>query len=205
MRRVSTRVLPEPGARDHEQRRAVVGHRGALRLVEPVEQLLGRRPLRGGPAAGRERRRRRPAHLAWRGPVGSGRTRSCCDHPTARDGHDRAPPEAETLPQVQRFRGPRPRGLGHLNHRRKVDPVEGLGHLDQRDAAGAGASSAAVGGEVHEVGDRPEVATPRPPDGGERTRHDTAPQDHAGPVPRPVEVGAGELGQHQVGAVSTRR
>ena len=44
IRRVSTRVLPEPGAGDDEQRRALVDDRGALRLVEPGEEVVGGRP-----------------------------------------------------------------------------------------------------------------------------------------------------------------
>ena len=43
IRRVSTRVLPEPAPGDDEQRRPLVDDGLALRLVEPLEQLLAGR------------------------------------------------------------------------------------------------------------------------------------------------------------------
>ena len=63
MRWVSTRVLPEPGARDDEQRRAGVHHGLALLRVHPLEQRLSACSRRrsppaapsGGPASGSDR------------------------------------------------------------------------------------------------------------------------------------------------------
>ena len=163
-RRTSTSVLPVPGPADHEQRRAAVGDRVALRIGQPVEGARHRLPrvsangvrarLRmRGRGAGRGRRhdagadRIRGWSIPWQRRTGSRRAGG--SPPSCARCSPRMPEHGASAPSSSARRGRRPHARdrpGRRGHdlRRARAPATRRAHASSRSPRSAARSTSAA-------------------------------------------------------------